>query len=138
MGIFLKNKQVLSIPRKHDLEDLGLLGGKVEGSESYVDALVRECREEAGVTPTRSYALFEAPAEVEEWWGVEELYAARGSKLTCAFHVTEWSGMVAPMEGLPVEWASADRMVDKRNSYSGFNKLAFKTTYISFSKMVEQ
>ncbi len=138
VGIFLKDKKILSVPRKYDHENLGLPGGKMEGSETYPDTLARECGEETGLIPIKSYALFEAPAEVEDWWGVEELYVARKSKLTCAFHVTEWKGTPKPMEGLPVKWVSADRMVDQRNSYSGFNKLAFKTAYISFSKAVKQ
>ena len=138
IGIFVQKKKILSIPRKTNRDDLGFPGGKLEKKEGYVDALARECREEADIVPTRSVALFEAPAEVEEEWGVEELYAARESKLTCAFLVHEWTGTPKPMEGLPVEWVDVDRMVESRNSYSGFNKLAFKTAYIPFNRVTEQ
>lgn len=49
--IVLLNKkgEVLAVSRKHDHNDFGLIGGKVDEGENVVEAAIRETKEETGL-----------------------------------------------------------------------------------------
>ena len=48
--ILNENGEVLSVSRKHDHNDFGLVGGKVDEGETPLEAVIRETREETGLT----------------------------------------------------------------------------------------
>ena len=50
--------KVLGVSRKTDPNDFGLPGGKVEEGETLYDAMVREVKEETGLTVLRAKPIF--------------------------------------------------------------------------------
>jgi mutator protein MutT len=138
VGIFFDaTKRVLSIGRRHDHNDLGFPGGKLEHGETPEDALRREVREEVGVEITKFVEIFDAPAEIDETWTTDEAFAHREAPLTRVFFVMDWMGEPRAVEGLPVKWVAPDRMLETRNSYHGFNRLAFQAAYVPFTRTNE-
>lgn len=73
------------------------VGGKLEKGESVLDAMIRETREEIGVTPT-----------VYEKYGINEfLEFVNGEETNLVFHLfiaTEWEGEPTESEEMAPEW----------------------------------
>lgn len=80
-----------------------VLGGHIEPGELPEQALVRELREELGITPTRWLEL-ETLTDIDQ---------ERGERLECRFYlVLAWSGTPAnlqPAEHAALEWLSLEQ-----------------------------
>ena len=50
MGLIIKGGKILAVSRKNDITKMGLPGGKVENYETYEEAVVREVKEETGIS----------------------------------------------------------------------------------------
>ena len=58
--VFIQNEnKILAVSRKHNFNDFGLPGGKVEEGESFVDAARRELFEETGLQVDTLKEIFE-------------------------------------------------------------------------------
>lgn len=54
-----ENYRLLSVSRRNNLTDYGLIGGKVDGNELLIEALVREVKEETGLDVLKHSLLWE-------------------------------------------------------------------------------
>ncbi len=77
------------------------VGGKIEAGESIEDALVRECQEEVGVTPTSWKAVaeldFVQDATTDPWHMYVHAYIA-----------TDWDGVPTESEEMKPQWYNLD------------------------------
>lgn len=57
--ILNKDNEILIVSRKNNHSSFGLIGGKVDEGETYVEALIREIKEECGLNLKHGLILFE-------------------------------------------------------------------------------
>jgi 8-oxo-dGTP diphosphatase len=126
IAIFYRDNQVLSIGRRNDHDDLGFPGGKLNEGETPLAAVMREVREETGVEVDECVPIMDAPPGISDDWSMERLYDERHTRLTRAYLVTRWRGEPQSLEGMPVNWVTATRMLSSRNSFSEYNRIAFR------------
>lgn len=96
--------QVLIARRPVDKHQGGLWefpGGKVEASESAIDALSRELQEELGITNIQAIPLIQITHD----------YPDR-SVLLDVFTVNAFKGNPEGCEGQPIQWVSPDALTD--------------------------
>ena len=111
---------LLSVSRKHNHQDLGFPGGKVEPGEAPEDAVVRELLEETSIRAST------APRKV--YMG-ESTNAAH---FTWAYEIDSWEGTPRSMEGTWVGWISPTRFVDPRNSFFPYYHRMFEALGIHY------
>lgn len=106
---------LLSISRGDDLNDWGLIGGKVEPGETLLDALVREAAEEADLHLRHDclHPVFTSLAR---------------TRLTTTFVVTEWQPppkFLTTREGT-VAWKQLWELCEPGCTYRDYNFALFK------------
>jgi len=95
-GIVWRDGEYLAVERPEGANMAGwweFPGGKIEPGETREDALVREFREELGVTPTR----------FEYWRALEHEYEEFVVRLHF-FHIRNYSGELQPLEKQRMAW----------------------------------
>jgi len=108
-----KKGQVLAVSRKHDHNDMGLPGGKVDSTDpSLKEAIKREIKEETGLNINTStmVRLITMPNDMSgnKYWGNTYL-------------VLDWSGKIETDEPHVVKWTSFDEIID--GSFGTWNVL---------------
>lgn len=118
--VFNEHGHVLSVSRRHDENDLGLPGGKIEPGETPEAALERELFEETGLRATRTRIVFEHLDRVE-----------KGQQRPCrAFLVDAWMGEPLTKEkGVLVQWVPFSRLLDSRCSFRAYNELLLSSLF---------
>ncbi len=107
-GVYL-----LSVSRKHDPNDLGLPGGKVDPGETPYEAMVREVKEETGVDVLGAHLIFERPD---------------GPHVVQVFLVTDWEGEPGRTAELGrVKWAEPQELLrEECRSSRDYNAVLFR------------
>lgn len=91
------NRVLLQNRVKNDWKGYTLPGGHVEAGESFVDAVVREMKEETGLS-------IKNPRIV----GIKHFPMENGRYIVLLFKATEFEGTVVPSEEGEMEWISLD------------------------------
>lgn len=106
---------VLAVSRKHDDQDLGLAGGKLDPGESFEEAVVRETKEETNLDVVALMPLYAAPCGTP---GVHHVH-------WCKTFLCKVQGTAKRMEKGKVLWVLPRRLVTKPdgtfNSFGEYN-----------------
>ena len=92
-----RNKILLQNRVKEDWKGYTFPGGHVEAGESFVDAVVREMKEETGLTVTDPKLV-----------GIKQFPIKNGRYIVLLFKATEFSGTVTSSDEGDMEWIDID------------------------------
>ena len=93
------NKILLQNRRKNDWHGYTLPGGHVEPEESFVDAVIREMKEETGLTVIEPRLA-----------GVKQFPIENGRYVVLLFKATQWSGDLISSDEGQMEWIEYDNL----------------------------
>ena len=93
------NKMLLQNRVKKDWQGYALPGGHVESGESFVDAVIREMREETGLTVIEPRLA-----------GVKQFPIENGRYVVLLFKATQWSGDLISSDEGQMEWVKYDNL----------------------------
>ena len=105
------NKILLQNRVKKDWGGYALPGGHVEAGESFVDAVIREMKEETGLTVV-------APRLV----GVKQFPIENGRYVVLLFKATKWEGTLVSSDEGQMEWIEYDQL-SKINTVDDLDEL---------------
>ena len=94
-----ENKILLQNKVKKDWQGYALPGGHVEPGESFVDAVVREMKEETGLTVINPRLA-----------GVKQYPIENGRYVVLLFKATRWSGDLISSDEGQMEWVEYDNL----------------------------
>ena len=116
-SVLIMNEEglVLGVSRKNDATIFGLVGGKTDPGESYVDAAIRETFEETGVT------VLELEQVYEDYCGD----STRGDVIyyCVTFKATKWIGEPYSKEAGVVAWITPQKLFE--GCFGEYNKKLF-------------
>jgi mutator protein MutT len=105
------DNKILAVSRKNNPEDLGLPGGKADDGEEPYDCMVREVKEETGLTVAAA----------------EETYRANiGNTEVICFTVLAWGGKLSTEEAGVLKWVSSEDLTSNKCSFASYNTNALK------------
>ena len=105
------NKILLQNRVKEDWKGYTFPGGHVEAGESFVDAVIREMKEETGLTIRNPHLV-----------GIKQFPIENGRDIVMLFKSTDFSGELASSEEGEMEWIDIDKL-DEVNVVEDFNEL---------------
>ena len=98
--------KVLGVSRKTDPNDFGLPGGKVDEGETLYDAMVREVKEETGLTVLKAKPLF---------------FREDTDFVAVVYLVEEYYGEIQTEESGAVKWIDFETL--KQGSFGDYNTM---------------
>lgn len=106
---------VLAVSRKHDENDLGLPGGKLDPNETFREAAIRETKEETNLDIIEAVPVFAAPCGTP---GIHHVH-------WCMTFLCKATGELRRMEKGRVLWTTPERLIKKPdgsfNSFGEYN-----------------
>lgn len=106
-----ENQFLLQDRIKEDWKGFTLPGGHVEKGESFVDAVIREMKEETGLTVLNPKLC-----------GVKQFPIEEGRYIVFLFHTDEFTGELVSSEEGAMHWVDKDKL-SSVNIVSDFNEL---------------
>lgn len=100
--------EVLAVSRKHDHNDFGLVGGKVDEGETPIQAILRECLEETGII-------------IYEGGLIPIFQMHKNGYMGYTYLAKVWDGEINTDENHVVKWTSFNTIIDGTFGY--WNKL---------------
>jgi len=98
--------KVLGVSRKTDPNDFGLPGGKVDEGETLYDAMVREVKEETGLTVLKAKPLF---------------FREDTDFVAVVYLVEQYYGEISTDEAGAVKWIDFEKL--KQGSFGDYNTM---------------
>ena len=103
--ILNEDGEVLAVSRKHDHNDFGLVGGKVDKGESPFDAIIRETYEETGLVIYEGGLIPIFQMHRNGYMGYTYLAKVYSGKIhTDENHVVKWTSFNTIIDGSFGEW----------------------------------
>lgn len=116
--IINSDKQILTVSRRNQPNNLGLPGGKIDPGETPEQALVRELLEETGVEAKDFNLCFERIDQTDKC-------------VVWCYRVTTWKGIPRQREpGIHVSWVEPSLLIDKNCTFSEYNSNLFASLKI--------
>jgi mutator protein MutT len=114
-ALVFREGKVLAVSRKNNHSDFGLAGGKIDPGETPEEAIIRELREETGISARRLRKVYEDLDRVEN-----------GESRPCrTYLVEEWSGEIISKENAVIKWILPDELFLPSNSFCKYNIALF-------------
>lgn len=114
VALIIKDGLILSISRRHDKTIFGLVGGKVDDNEILQQALVREAREEAGITILDCVPIYK---RVELGDGANQV----DFESHC-YYARSWIGEPTSSEEGEVKWLTAYEVCCTNAAFGDYNR----------------
>ena len=108
--LIIENDKVLSISRRNDHNDFGIVGGGVEKNETFEQACIRETFEETGLTISDLTLVFEKQL---------------GDYFVQTFTPKSYTGTIVESDEGIVRWLTPDILMNGK-TFGEFNKELFK------------
>jgi ADP-ribose pyrophosphatase YjhB (NUDIX family) len=119
--IFIDNgTKVLGVSRKNNYSDFGLVGGKIENNESYVECIIRETKEETGLilNPEKIIPIFTGVGETGK-------LCKNNSECNCVcFYTQYYEGTINTNETGVVDWIDYNDL--KKGSFHKYNTIVLE------------
>jgi len=106
--ILNKDGEVLAVSRKHDHNDFGLVGGKVDEGETLIEAIIRETKEETGLTIYKKDLIQIFSMHRDNYMGYTYL-------------IDKYDGEIETDEPHVVKWTTFDEII--RKTFGKWNKM---------------
>lgn len=124
VALIIKDGLILSISRRNDKTKFGLIGGKVDEGETLEQALIREVKEESGITIKECIEILHR---------VEPKDRPEGEDFnTYCYLATEWIGTAHNSEEGEVAWLTEAELTGDNGAFADYNRETIKVYRTKF------
>ncbi len=124
VAALFQDGKILAVSRRNNKDDLGLVGGKVDPGETPDQAIVREVKEETGLTIEKFDLVFVRGEETAS------------GRLSGTYLVSQWSGELSSPEGLWVGWVPPERLLEENCSFHKYNRAFYQSLSQNFIELL--
>lgn len=118
VALVIKDGLILSITRRHNKSVYGLIGGKVENGETLMQALLREVKEESGIT-IKSWVCVYQRVEPADSPSGEDFHSY-------TYYAIQWEGEPTASEEGELAWLTAQELTSTKAAFGDYNTQMLK------------